>query len=279
MSDPERSKFWASDAEEENGGNGGDACTTASPLAYGNDNIGANQVTKYLDPAGSWSGGAAGIIPLPYIVQATSKVLRFQIRVTAGQGNGLDVEYEAMRLVAGVPTSFPAPMIIVLPSTFTGVAAIAVAGGNALADGDQVIIEVRKLVGGIGASPNCVQGFLQIENECGGGPPSVGCCAPQYLSQQMHQAFAHVYTTAAGGLIDLDASVCGQDEPITAVIRASALFPPATPPAVTGVAYIPPPTNILRVAWDNTGTDGNFVLEITNACGCCYVHPLEGVGA
>jgi len=260
---------------EDDGGGGGGPCVGVVPLTYGNNTVSATTTTRYLSPAGEISGTTAQTDPIPYRMQAAGKVLRFEIRVRVGAGNANVIDYECMLLVGGVPTSFAAPMIISLPSTFVGVASIAIALGNAVVDGDEVIVEVRKALA-VGTSPTDVQAFLQIEDECSGGGGGATCCAPQYLSQEMHQAFAFIYLSVAGGTMDLDASVCGQDEPITAVIRASALFPPGTPPTVTGVTYFPG-TNVLRVAWDNTGEDGNFVLEITNACGCCYVHPLEAV--
>ncbi len=105
-----------------------------------------------------------------------------------------------------------------------------------------------------------------------------GCCAPQYLSQQMFDAFALGYDTTGGVFAaDLDASICGQDEPITAVVRPSFFGgPPGTPPVVIIVGY-DPVNNILRVTMDPAlATDGRYVLEITNACGCCALIPLEG---
>ena len=104
------------------------------------------------------------------------------------------------------------------------------------------------------------------------------CCAPQYLSQEMWAAFARTYTTGTGFSVDLDASVCGQDEPITAVARASFFDPAAgTPPIVTIVGY-DPVNNILRVTLDSSNADdGRYVLEITNACGCCALIPIEGI--
>ena len=51
------------------------------------------------------------------------------------------------------------------------------------------------------------EGFKTIET---GG---AGCCAPQYLSQEMFAAFARVYQTGTIFAVDLDASICGQDEP------------------------------------------------------------------
>ena len=103
------------------------------------------------------------------------------------------------------------------------------------------------------------------------------CCAPQYLSQQMFQAFAFPFGTGNNPIdIDLDASVCGQDEPLTAVIRPSFINLAATPPLVTSVVY-DGLANSLRVVIDASNSEvGLFVLEITNACGCCFLLPLEG---
>jgi len=104
-------------------------------------------------------------------------------------------------------------------------------------------------------------------------------CAPQYLSQQMWDSFAWTYDTN-GGLfsVSLDASACGQEEPLTATVRPSFFGgPPGTPPAVVTVAY-DVANNALRVDLDPAlATDGRYVLEIANASGCCALIPLEGV--
>ena len=259
---------------EDEGGGGGGACVGVMPWTYGNDSITATTTTRYLAPAGHTSGAQASTDPIPYVAQATGAVNRFQIRVRAGAGNGNTIDYEAMLLVGGVPTSFPDPLIISLASTFSGLAAITPPAGQVLVDGDEVIVEVRKALA-VGTGPDDVQAFLQIEDECGGGG-GAACCAPQYLHANQWNAYAFIYISGAGGTLDLDASLCGQDTPHTAVIRDSAFGPASTPPLVTGVGY-DPILNLLRVTWDNSGEDGQFVLEVTNGCGCCWLFPLEGV--
>jgi len=102
------------------------------------------------------------------------------------------------------------------------------------------------------------------------------CCAPQYLHQNQWDAYGFQYLSGVPSALDLDASVCGQDGPITATIRNSAFAPGGTPPTVLS-AGVDPNLNIARVTWDNDGTDGRFIVEITNACGCCYLFPIEGV--
>lgn len=117
------------------------------------------------------------------------------------------------------------------------------------------------------------------EHVPGGG---ADCCAPQYLSQNMFNAFAETYDTNGGGFsVDLDASVCGQPPGnpgiLTAVVRPSFFGgPPGTPPVVVS-AEVDPVNNIARISLDATlATDGRYVLELTNDCGCCFLIPLEG---
>ncbi len=250
-------------------------------MAWGNANVTATTVTRYLSPVGHMSGASASPDPQPWLAQATGRALRFQIRVRAGAGNGATIDYEAMLLVGGVPTSFPDAMIISLASTFSGVAAITVpVPGNALADGDEIIVEVRKALA-VGTSPDDIQAFLQIEDICGGGGGS--CCPPSYLSQAQFNAYAEIYITGQVFAVDLDASLCGQPPGnpgiLGAVIRPSFFGgAPGTPPVVVIAETSPGPPPIARIQIDATGaTDGRYVLELTNDCGCCYLIPLEGV--
>jgi len=114
--------------------------------------------------------------------------------------------------------------------------------------------------------------WRRVCSEAGGG----SCCPPSYLHANMWSAYGYVYLSLVPDALDLDASLCGQDGPITAVIRSSAFFPAATPPTVL-TAAVDPVLNTARVTWDASGEDGHFVLEITNACGCCWLFPIEGV--
>ena len=103
------------------------------------------------------------------------------------------------------------------------------------------------------------------------------CCPPRELSQQMFEAFAFIYTTGGTPTLDLDASTCGQDEPLSGEIRPSIFNPPGpfVPPVVSLITVGP---NLVRVLIDATGaTDGDYVLELTNACGCCALLPLRGI--
>ena len=110
---------------------------------------------------------------------------------------------------------------------------------------------------------------------CGGAGGGGSCCPPSYLHQNMWDAYGYSYLSTAPSALDLDASLCGQDLPITAAIRASAFSPAGTPPTVLS-AGVDPVLNTARVTWDDGGEDGRFVLEITNACGCCWLFPIEG---
>ena len=138
---------------------------------------------------------------------------------------------------------------------------------------DELVIEVRKN-NGIGSSPQDVQAFLQFEDDCGGGGGGDPCCPPSYLHQNQWDAYGYSYLSTQPDALDLDASVCGQG-PITAEVRPSVFAPGGIPPTVLS-ADVDPVLNVARVTWDNDGTDGRFVLEITNACGCCWLFPIEG---
>jgi len=259
---------------EDDGGGGGGPCIGAIPLTYGNNTVSATTATRYLSPSGEMSGTTAQTDPIGYTMQATGAVTRFQIRHRVGAGNGATIDYEAMLLVGGVPTSFPAPLIISVPSTFVGIASITPPAGQVIVDGDQVIVEIRKALA-TGSSPIDVQAFLQIEDECGGGGGGSACCNPVALSGTMVQQFAFTITAGDVATLDLDAGTCGADEPVTAVIRDSIHFgPQGVAPIPTSPIVVGP--NIFRVAIDGTlATDGFYILELTNACGCCWIHPIE----
>lgn len=259
--------------ESEDGGGGG-PCIGAQPLAYGAGRIGNLGDTRYLQPPGEFTGNnLADQNPLPYRIQATATLKRFELRVRSGAGNGTDVEYEVMRMVppgpAGVPTPLPSPMLIVLPSTFTGVASIAV--DNVCTDGDELVLEVRK-TGGIGSSPMDLQAYLQFEDECGGGAGGETCCSPTYIPQSVFfgEGPPNLGTTTEGELL-LAASICGQDEPITAAFRP-AFDELLTPPIVNSVTFTAAPIPLLFIEYDSSAaSDGEYSLHILNACGCCTI--------
>ncbi|HUT76096.1 MAG TPA: hypothetical protein VM285_00325, partial [Polyangia bacterium] len=74
--------------------------------------------------------------------------------------------------------------------------------------------------------------------------------------------------------------VCGQPPGnpgiLTAAVRPSFVNPAAAPPAVVS-AEVDPALNTARVTLDaGPATDGRFVLELTNDCGCCFLLPIEG---
>ena len=256
-------------------------CVALAPILFGAGRIAPAADMRYLQPAGEYTGtNVADNNPIPVCIQAAGRTLRFQMRIRTGNGNGDDIEYEAMELVAGVAVSFPNPMIITLPSTFSGTAEILAT--NALVDGTELLVQVRKNTN-IGTSPDDLQGCVQVENDCGGGGGGgTSCCAPSYLSQNQFNAYAEIYITGTGFAVDLDASACGQPpgDPgvLTAVIRPSFFAgPPGTPPVVVS-AEVDNVNNIARITIDSTAaTDGRYVLEVTNDCGCCFLIPLEGV--
>lgn len=266
--------------EGDGGGGGGGNCVALAPILFGAGRISPAADMRYLQPAGEYTGtNVADNEPIPVCIQAPGKALRFQMRIRNGNGNGDNVEYEAMELVAGVATSFPNPMLIVLPSTFSGTASVTVT--NALVDGTELLVQVRKPTN-IGTSPDDLQGCIQVENECGGGGGGGSCCSPQYLSQNQFSAYAEVYLTGSGFAVDLDASACGQPPGDPGVLQATirpSFFggPPGTPPVVVTAEH-DPTNNIARITIDATAaTDGRYVLEVTNDCGCCFLIPLEGV--
>jgi len=98
----------------------------------------------------------------------------------------------------------------------------------------------------------------------------------------MFNAFADIYDTNGGVFsVDLDASVCGQPPGnpgiLTAVVRPSFFGGPAGTPPVVVSAEVDPVNNIARITLDPAlATDGRYVLELTNDCGCCFLIPLEG---
>ena len=120
------------------------------------------------------------------------------------------------------------------------------------------------------------------EGEAAAAPPGDSCCAPQYLwSNYWDSGLAWSYDTNGGIFsIDLDASVCGQPPGnpgiLTAAVRPSFVNPAAVPPAVVS-AEVDPALNTARVTLDaGPASDGRFVLELTNDCGCCFLIPIEG---
>ena len=261
-------------------GGGGGPCIGAQPLAFGSGRIGSSADTRYLQPPGEYTGSnLADINPIPYRVQNAATIKRLEIRIRAGAGNGGDVEYEVMRMVppgpAGVSTPLGAPMLITLPSTFAGVASIA--ADNVCADGDELVLEVRKAAGIMG-SPMDVQAFLQFEQDCGGGGGG-GCCPPSYVGLWTWQGELFPNLIPGVGSLDFAASLCGQDEPITAVFRGAYDAGLVPAPVVSMVGYAVGPPSLLRVTYDTSGApDGDYVLEITNACGCCTLIPVTLVG-
>lgn len=247
------------------GGTAGGPCTGVIPLAFGAAFITATTLPRWLLPAGDFGGGTAPTVAIFYRVQAPGSLTRFQLRIVAGAGNGLDIVYTVN--LNGVPIP---GYSITLASTAAG--DFAVSGpAVALVDGDTLAIECTK-DSDVGTGPAGIQAFLRIEDSC------PGCCPPAYLSQRMFDAYAEIYISGASAVsVDLDASLCGQGR-LLSVVRPSAFAgAPGTPPVVVTTVY-DPVLNIVRVTLDATlATDGRYVLEISNACQCCVLIPLEGV--
>ena len=114
------------------------------------------------------------------------------------------------------------------------------------------------------------------EGDAAAAPPAATCCAPQYIGFWFWQGEVGAFNLNPGvGALDFAASLCGQDEPITAVFRGATSDRGADVPLVTNVAYAAAPFSALRVDYDASGvSDGDFVLEITNECGCCSLIAL-----
>ena len=240
-------------------------CVEAVAMTLGASFITETTAPRFLLPAGDFTDGLAPTIAVGYRVQASASLTRFQLRIVAGAGNGLDIVYTVN--LNGVPTAYT----ITQPSTASGDFEI-VGPPLALVDGDMLDVVCTKAAD-VAAGPVGIQAFLRLEQRCA---PVAACCPPAYLHQNQWDAYAVIYPSVAGGSLDLDASMCGQDEPFTATIRASFFSPPGTPPLVTLAAY-DALNNIFRVGWDNSGEDGRFIVEITNGCGCCFLFPIEGV--
>ncbi len=133
------------------------------------------------------------------------------------------------------------------------------------------------------ASSNLLEAICCTTEAAAGAAPGSSCCAPQYLSQNQFSNYAEVFISGAPGFsVDLDASVCGQPPGnpgiLTAVVRPSFFGGPAGTPPVVVSAEVDPVDNIARISLDTSAaTDGRYVLELTNDCGCCALIPLEGV--
>ncbi len=252
-------------------------CTGVLPMIFGAAFITETTATRYFPPAGAWGGnGIAPTVGVGVTCQTAGFLTRFGLSILAGAGNGLDIVYTVV--LNGVPTAYA----ITQPSTAAGVFEI-VGPPLALADGDVLMVSAAK-DSDVVAGPAGLQAFLRIEDTCGGATPAppAACCPPSYLSQAQFNAYAEIYITGQIFAVDLDASVCGQPPgspgTLIATIRPSFFAgPPGTPPVVVS-AETDPVNNIARISIDASGaTDGRYVLELTNDCGCCYLIPLEGV--
>jgi hypothetical protein len=233
-------------------------------MTFGAALITETTAPRFLLPAGDFGSGTAPTISIGYKCQAPGNLTRFQLRIIAGGGNGLDIVYTVN--LNGAPTGYA----ITVPSTGSGDFEI-VGPALALVDGDVLDVEATK-DSDVGTGPSGIQAWLRIEDSC------PGCCPPAYLSQRMFDAYAEIFISGAGVFaVDLDASLCGQGR-LLSVVRPSAFAGPAgTPPAVVTTMY-DSVLNIVRVTLDGTAaTDGRYVLEISNACRCCVLIPLEGV--
>lgn len=253
--------------DDVDGGGGGGSCTLALPMTFGNQSVSANAATRFLSPAGELSGTTAQMIPVGYTVQTACTLTRLQIAVNAGAGNGGIIDYDV--LVNGISVGY----IVSEPSTFSGVSEF-IGAPVALVDGDVVTVAVLKIAP-VGTTPTDVQAFLRIEQECGGGGGD-SCCSPTYIGLWEWQGELGPRNLNPGiGTLDYAASLCGQGEPLSIVIRGAYLDLGADVPLVLAYVYSAGPPSILRVNYDATGvSDNDFVIEITNDCGCCTILPL-----
>ena len=112
---------------------------------------------------------------------------------------------------------------------------------------------------------------------CSGAGGGGSCCSPTYIWDGVWDGNTVPNLSGPPGTLMFAASSCGQDEPLSAVFRqAFPLTPGQPPPTVTGVTLTTTSTTIvLAVGYDSSlSPDGNYVLEIENACGCCHIIPV-----
>jgi len=122
--------------------------------------------------------------------------------------------------------------------------------------------------------------WRRVCSEAGGA----SCCSPTWIPEDIWLFGNPVMFIDPGNPLGawlLAGSLCGQDEPLTVTVRP-AFAPLQIPPLITGFVYTPAASPLgptLRIGYDSTApaTDGDYVVEITNACGCCTIVPARQV--
>jgi len=96
------------------------------------------------------------------------------------------------------------------------------------------------------------------------------CCAPQVKARDDFTPPQITLPAEANSVVEIFAAgQCGVDEPLTATTAASPFTPPNVAPSINSIVLTPGTPNLISVNFDTTGALGDFLLEITNACGCC----------
>ncbi len=106
-----------------------------------------------------------------------------------------------------------------------------------------------------------------------------GCCAPQ-LKVAADPSPDFSIAQVAGVTIDFIAADCGLDEPLVVTALADPFFGGSVAPVVSSVTVGPlGGVQVVRVLLDSSVATGRFVLQITNACGCCTILTGETIPA
>lgn len=134
------------------------------------------------------------------------------------------------------------------------------------AAGSPVVIRVNVVAWG------SVEDYAELLEACcclgdGDGDGDGDCCPPSVLqpTTPLDQAAAETLTLSAG--------TCGLDEPLTGEVFNDPESPPPTGlPTINSISVntgTPPVPNTVDVSLDTTGTSGDYILVLTNACECC----------
>jgi hypothetical protein len=112
------------------------------------------------------------------------------------------------------------------------------------------------------------------------GDGSSNCCPPQLLAPTQIGFTAsplefQLQNSQAGQTVNFNAAECGLDEPLVAKALQDPSTAPGTLPLITDISVIAafgdnPPR--VSIEFDTTnGASGNFILQVTNDCGCCTI--------
>jgi hypothetical protein len=107
--------------------------------------------------------------------------------------------------------------------------------------------------------------------ELGDTPPSEDCCPPQVLDARLAIGQSTTELLTLPG--------CNLTDGMTAEVRKNPLAPPSvgtpTVNSVTVATGTPPEADTVTISLDTTGTEGEYMLILTNECGCCTVTPFQ----